>query len=1515
MLDSILREIALNFPKSIKTFFENIDHKFPNSLNLPNPKSKLNFVEVELGLQSKKCPKAKIMIDSGCSHSCISLNVFNRIKNNTRYILCEGETSLHTPSSTSITAITRVIIPFRMTDSKNQVHQLAYPFYVTSTELPNDGYLGIDFLLQSSFCQGIHNNHINLIEPRSRKSIVHIPIQCLTTAESINLLTCEEIFLLPKQIASIPAYSVDNVPESFSLLIEDDSNSQQVDDITIIPSLAEKTSNDIYQIFVKNNSKSPMNLKKHSQIAKISIDTLAQNHFQIMPDTLNNKYSLQQPCHNHLRYKKRWHTPKPLRLNSITANINASDINDNPSILDLNQLERDNRARIQTKEKLDKDITLSEEEKTVKFQQYEDKGYYTHSPTTILDKNIGLMELKQDSQKIVDDDQLLSEINVSHLPKSEQTKIIEIFRNNISVLSRSELDVGQSPDIIADVELTPEAKSKCQNCKFIPINPTIRDEIDTMLDNMVKAGILRYTKEASNITSNLLITKKRTGAWRILLDSRLLNNSVIKKQYYPESLQTIFQDFHNSTYITQVDLSNSYWSIGLQKEIQPIFSFFNSRGRRLCYQTLSQGFINSAYFLNQLCLKIRETNPELTFYADDLYLITKSNFSDHCNKLHKLLETLSKMNLKIKGKKVIPATEILDVLGHNFNKGRFEIPEAKLSGILNWKTPKSASDVNIFVGHISFFHHYVPHYATITQPLQEIANQAKETTRKRNVAKGTKEKIITPKFIWTKEANDSFVNIKQAIKEANTKYPADPKLPFYAYSDASKIATSFILTQKDSEGNHKLVGASSRLFHKAEKNYSVFKKELISVINGLDTFKQLLSFSKIHLTIDAKAIMFLRSCKGSDPLIERCSLILSNHDITITHVSSEQNYLADSMSRNQKDDELNTNDNFPPMSQQDCTRILKQMTLPDSFTIDEDLFKKYAIGDGLNSPIKSKKKEKTTKATITNKTLSPPKKSTRKIKMPATTPTHIFYRNQREQLYNQTPSFLNQSRINNIRIKQPKNENSKKNTSDIQRKINRYITKSFLLHHIEANCDNYDRRENLRLTHKIYTDGIISIPTLREAQELDPFCVKIKQNLQKHPLFFIKQGILIKKHIGEVNTKELIVLPKSLLPLIKHSLHFSPISNHPSATSTYKLMKDTYYYPSLYNVLKNTTSGCFMCNTQKPTKGKQLSFGEKHYPKLPRKGYAFDILGGLPAVRGYSYVYCYVDMFSGYTILIPAKTKSAEELLLSLKQGVIKYFDFPSIIYSDSESGMLSHQMKAFCEAHNIELQTTSAHSPQSNGLCEKLIGLCKEQLRLLSKSQGESWLDMLFYANNALNRRRLTTGLTPQIIGLGNDSQTTAILKEEATYQTPGDYVRFMNDSLDIAYNHRNAERKKLADKNRRHMNKRRTEKSFQLRQLVTLKNNEIAQVGGGAIKDRYFGIYEIIHLNEKEKTCILKHIDHGGERGAHLRHLIPLNEIDNEYPIPIRNEATRLLNRQESINTNRLSVPKQAYNLRPRN
>ena len=58
--------------------------------------------------------------------------------------------------------------------------------------------------------------------------------------------------------------------------------------------------------------------------------------------------------------------------------------------------------------------------------------------------------------------------------------------------------------ITADIELKPEAKKKCHNCVFIPIAPQISQQIDDILDSMVKADILQYTNEATNIVSNLL---------------------------------------------------------------------------------------------------------------------------------------------------------------------------------------------------------------------------------------------------------------------------------------------------------------------------------------------------------------------------------------------------------------------------------------------------------------------------------------------------------------------------------------------------------------------------------------------------------------------------------------------------------------------------------------------------------------------------------------------------------------------------------------------------------------------------------------------------------------------------------------------------------------------------------------------------------------------------------------------------------------------------------------------------
>jgi hypothetical protein len=178
---------------------------------------------------------------------------------------------------------------------------------------------------------------------------------------------------------------------------------------------------------------------------------------------------------------------------------------------------------------------------------------------------------------------------------------------------------------------------------------------------------------------------------------------------------------------------------------------------------------------------------------------------------------------------------------------------------------------------------------------------------------------------------EAFNKVKETVKKGNSRYPLDPTQPYLCYSDASKYCASFITTQLIN-GKNRLIGACSRKFSKSEINYSVFKKEVKATMIGLEVFKDILHGAKIHLYVDARSILFLKATSGSDQLLMRWALKFSTFDIEISHISSEANYVADSMSRSL--DKTKEDDGLPPLSEHDATKLLRQIELPESYTID-----------------------------------------------------------------------------------------------------------------------------------------------------------------------------------------------------------------------------------------------------------------------------------------------------------------------------------------------------------------------------------------------------------------------------------------------------------------------------------------------------------------------------------------------------------------------------------------------------
>ena len=138
-------------------------------------------------------------------------------------------------------------------------------------------------------------------------------------------------------------------------------------------------------------------------------------------------------------------------------------------------------------------------------------------------------------------------------------------------------------------------------------------------------------------------------------------------------------------------------------------------------------------------------------------------------------------------------------------------------------------------------------------------------------------------------------------------------------------------------------------------------------------------------------------------------------------------------------------------------------------------------------------------------------------------------------------------------------------------------------------------------------------------------------------------------------------------------------------------------------------------------------------------------------------------------------------------------------------------------------------------------------------------------------------------------------------------EYIQLLQKELQENTESHMKQRYKNSDQSRNYLNQSREDKQFAIGDFVTLKNFTIAQIEGGALKQKYLGPYRIIHINDDPKTCVLEHLNSNTIRRAHITHLrqfVPGKVPNNLTKIPNNNEAIKVLKQYQG----------HTYNLRPR-
>ncbi|KAH9266406.1 hypothetical protein BASA83_010650 [Batrachochytrium salamandrivorans] len=165
---------------------------------------------------------------------------------------------------------------------------------------------------------------------------------------------------------------------------------------------------------------------------------------------------------------------------------------------------------------------------------------------------------------------------------------------------------------------------------------------------------------------------------------------------------------------------------------------------------------------------------------------------------------------------------------------------SKISAVQDWPAPKKVRELQVFLGFTNFYRALVSGYSDITCHLTKLL--------KKDVP-----------FSWGPEQETSFRKLKDAFSRPGFLAHPNDEQPFILETDASDFAISGVLHQHDQSNTLRPVAFYSRQMNNAERNYDIYDKELLAVVESFKHWRHFLQGGLHPVTVlcDHKNLEYL----------------------------------------------------------------------------------------------------------------------------------------------------------------------------------------------------------------------------------------------------------------------------------------------------------------------------------------------------------------------------------------------------------------------------------------------------------------------------------------------------------------------------------------------------------------------------------------------------------------------------------------------------------------------------------
>jgi hypothetical protein len=242
-------------------------------------------------------------------------------------------------------------------------------------------------------------------------------------------------------------------------------------------------------------------------------------------------------------------------------------------------------------------------------------------------------------------------------------------------------------------------------------------------------------------------------------------------------------------------------------------------------------------------------------------------------------------------------------LGHEFTKDGVSPDARKFDIVRKFPVPRNQKQIKSFLGLTNFYRKFISGYSLISQPLRELLKNDR-------------------KFLWTKECDESFQELKEKLITAPVLMLPKLDQPYFVSTDASRSGIAWTIQQKDEQGRLRPVLFGGRALKDAEKRYNIHDLEGLAVYHCFKDNYVLLANNDVTVQTDNSALSHLMKMKlSANSRLTRWAMFLQPFRIKIEHRSGKSNVVADCLSRidwqaveQEEADSLKTQANAPTVA-------------------------------------------------------------------------------------------------------------------------------------------------------------------------------------------------------------------------------------------------------------------------------------------------------------------------------------------------------------------------------------------------------------------------------------------------------------------------------------------------------------------------------------------------------------------------------------------------------------------------